>query len=155
MIKIDQKLENLRMSHPSLKSISDLRLIELPRHARTDGEIAVAEAGAQVPFKIARMFTLQAPLGAVRGEHAHRRCSQFMLCVSGAVDIACADGREERVFSLDRSNLALLVPPTIWNTVTVRKDNSVLAVLCDRPYEAHDYIRDFGQFVAFREAPHS
>jgi dTDP-4-dehydrorhamnose 3,5-epimerase-like enzyme len=138
-----------------LCSISQARLIELPLHPSDSGAIAVAEAGAQVPFTIARMFTLQAPLGAVRGEHAHRRCSQFMLCVSGAVDIACADGREERVFSLDRGNLALLVPPTIWNTVTVRKDNSVLAVLCDRPYEAHDYIRDFGQFVAFREAPHS
>ena len=143
------------MTAVKLFAVRDTRAIELPCHVRTDGEVVVAEAGAQVPFVIARLFTLQAPLGAVRGEHAHRRCAQFMLCVSGAVDIACADGREERVFSLDRGNLALLVPPTIWNTVTVRKDNSVLAVLCDRPYEAHDYIRDFGQFVAFREAPHS
>jgi dTDP-4-dehydrorhamnose 3,5-epimerase-like enzyme len=138
-----------------LCSISQARLIELPLHPSDSGAIVVAETGAQVPFAIARLFTLQALPGAVRGEHAHRRCSQFMLCVSGAVDIACSDGREQRVFSLDRGNLALLVPPTIWNTVTVRKDNSVLAVLCDRPYEAHDYIRDFGQFVAFREAPHS
>jgi dTDP-4-dehydrorhamnose 3,5-epimerase-like enzyme len=140
---------------PGLCSISEVRQIELPLHTSNSGAIAVAEAGVQVPFVIARMFTLQVPLGVVRGEHAHRRCSQFMLCVSGAVDITCADGREQRVFSLDRGDLALLVPPTIWNTVTVRKDNSVLAVLCDRPYEEHDYIRDFGQFVAFREAPQS
>ena len=140
---------------PDLCSILQVRQIELPLHPSDSGSIVVADTGAQVPFTIARMFTLQAPLGAVRGEHAHRRCSQFMLCVSGAVDIACADGREERLFSLDRGNLALLVPPTIWNTVTIRKDNSVLAVLCDRPYEEHDYIRDFREFVAFREAPQS
>jgi len=37
------------------------RLIELPRHARADGEFIVAEAAAQVPFRIERMFALAAP----------------------------------------------------------------------------------------------
>jgi dTDP-4-dehydrorhamnose 3,5-epimerase-like enzyme len=133
-------------------SISQVRLLELQSHNKKDGTIVVAQAGTQVPFAIVRMFTLTAPLGAVRGEHAHRQCSQFMICVHGAVDITCTDGREQRTFSLDRGDLALLVPPTIWNTVTVREQDSVLVVLCDRPYEEHDYIRDHAAFVTFREA---
>jgi len=77
-----------------LSSVAQVRLIELPRHARADGELVAAEAGAHVPFAIVRLFTVTAPAGARRGEHAHRRCSQFMLCVHGAVEITCDDGRD-------------------------------------------------------------
>ncbi len=131
-----------------------VRTIELQRHARSDGEVVVAEGGTAVPFAIARMFTVKAPRGAKRGEHAHRKCSQFMICVHGVIDIVCDDGRSRSIFVLDRSNLALVVPPTIWNTVMFRQPDSVLAVLCDRTYEEHDYIRDYAEFLAFREAAH-
>ena len=112
----------------------------------------MAEGGNAVPFAIARMFTVKAPSGAKRGEHAHRLCSQFMICLHGVIDIVCDDGGDRRTFTLDRSNLALIVPPTIWNTVMFRQPDSILAVLCDRGYEEHDYIRDYAEFLAFREA---
>jgi len=127
-------------------------VVELPRHTRADGEVVVADAAAQVPFQIQRMFVLAAPAGAKRGRHAHRLCSQFMICVNGAVNVVCEDGSEQRTFTLDRRNLALLVPPGIWNTVNFRDDASVVAVLCDRPYEDHDYIRDYAEFLSFRES---
>ena len=127
-------------------------MVELPRHTRADGEVVVADAAAQVPFQIQRMFVLAAPAGAKRGRHAHRLCSQFMICVNGAVNVVCEDGSEQRTFTLDRRNLALLVPPRIWNTVNFRDDASVVAVLCDRPYEDHDYIRDYAEFLSFRES---
>jgi dTDP-4-dehydrorhamnose 3,5-epimerase-like enzyme len=131
---------------------SKARLIELPRHARADGEVVVAEATAQVPFRIERMFALSAPAGAKRGRHAHRLCSQFMICVSGAVDVVCEDGRKKNTFALERRDQALLVPPGVWNTVEFRQDESVLIVLCDRIYEAHDYIHDYAEFLSFRES---
>src|SRR5690242_1492835 len=68
------------------------RLIELPSYRRDDGEVVVAEITAQVPFASYRLFTLTAPVGAHRGKHAHRLCSQFMLCVAGAVEVVCDDG---------------------------------------------------------------
>jgi dTDP-4-dehydrorhamnose 3,5-epimerase-like enzyme len=135
-----------------MNELGDARLIALPRHARADGEVVVAEAAAQVPFQIRRMFALAAPAGAKRGRHAHRFCSQFMVCVSGAVDVLCEDGREQKTFMLDRRELALLVPPMIWNAISFRDTNSVLVVLCDRPYEEHDYIRDYAEFLSLREA---
>jgi hypothetical protein len=52
---------------------------------------------------------------------------------------------------LDRSNLALHVPPEIWNTVLFREGDSVLAVLCDRPYEEEDYIRKYSDYLSFRQ----
>ena len=127
-----------------MNHLHDARLIELPQHARDDGEVVVAEAAAQVPFQITT--------GAKRGRHAHRLCSQFMVCVNGAVDVVCDDGSKQRTFMLDRRNRALLVPPGLWNTVQFRQDVSVVVVLCDRLYEAHDYIHDYAEFLSFRES---
>lgn len=140
------------MSHDplNLRTVADICVIELPAHPRVDGELVVAESGSQVPFAIARFFSVRATAGTERGRHAHRLCSQFMLCTHGAVDVICDDGAKRRSFTLDRANLALLTPPTIWNTVVFRQDHSVLSVLCDRPYEEEDYIRDYDEFLEFR-----
>jgi dTDP-4-dehydrorhamnose 3,5-epimerase-like enzyme len=135
-----------------MNQIGDACLIDLPRHARADGEVIVAEATAQVPFQIERMFVLAAPAGAKRGQHAHRLCAQFMICVSGAVDVVCEDGSNKNTFALNCRNQALLVPPGLWNTVEFRQNESVLIVLCDRAYEAHDYIRDYAEFLSFRKS---
>jgi len=136
-------------------SIAQVRLVELPRHARANGEVVVAEAAVHVPFAIVRMFTVTAPAGARRGEHAHRRCSQFMLCVHGAIEVLCDDGYEKKTFMLDRGNLALHVPPSIWNRIIFRDSGSSLVVLCDRPFEESDYIRSYSEFLTFRKAKNS
>jgi dTDP-4-dehydrorhamnose 3,5-epimerase-like enzyme len=141
----------LRMPAATLYTVRDVRLLELPRFSRADGEIVVAQA-AQVPFAITRMFTLTAPIGSVRGEHAHRRCTQFMLCVHGAVEVVCDDGRDRKAFVLDRNDLAVCVPPTIWNEVIFREDRSVVIVLCDRPFEEFDYLREYPEFLSFRKS---
>jgi dTDP-4-dehydrorhamnose 3,5-epimerase-like enzyme len=134
-----------------LFDLHHVRIVDLARHARADGEVVVAEAGAQVPFRIERMFVLSAPVGAKRGCHAHRLCSQFMVCVSGAVDVICEDDSKQKTFTLGRRDLALLVPPGIWNTVVFRQVGSVLVVLCDRRYEAEDYIHEYDEFLCFRK----
>lgn len=141
------------MSRGILNGVGEVRSLTLPRYARDDGEIVVAEAVAQVPFSIARVFTLTAPQGARRGEHAHRRCSQLLLCVHGSVELVCDDGTDRKVFLLDRNNCAVYVPPTIWNTVIFLKHRSVVIVLCDRPFEEADYLRTYPEFIAFRKAP--
>ena len=138
-----------------MSKLADARLIELPRHARADGEVIVVESATQVPFRIERMFALVAPAGTKRGRHAHRRCSQFMICVGGSVDVACEDGNNKNTFALNRRSQALLMPPGLWNTVEFRQNESVLIVLCDRVYEADDYIRDYAEFLSFRESVRS
>ncbi|HSZ67838.1 MAG TPA: FdtA/QdtA family cupin domain-containing protein [Xanthobacteraceae bacterium] len=144
--------EKIRPSMPSLRDVGAVRLIELPRYSRDDGEVVVAQVAAHIAFPITRVFTVTAPLDALRGEHAHIRCTQFMLCVHGAVEIVCDDGRQKRTFHLNRNNLALCVPPAIWNNIFFRHDKSVVMVLCDRPFEEDDYLRDYSKFLAFRKA---
>ena len=133
-----------------LYALSDLLQVDLLCHGAENGELVVMEALNQVPFRIARVFTVRAPLDAVRGMHAHRRCAQFLVCVRGAIEVVCDDGNETRTIVLERSDLGLLVPPSIWAQEVYRQEDSVLVVLCDRSYEAEDYIRGYDEFKAFR-----
>ena len=105
-----------------------------------------------VLFSIARLFTVRAEAGAVRGRHAHKQCAQFMIAVHGAIDVECDDGLDKKIFALTDGRHGLLVPPGIWASETYKKADSVLAVLCDRPYEQDDYIRDHADFLAWRAA---
>jgi dTDP-4-dehydrorhamnose 3,5-epimerase-like enzyme len=75
--------------------------------------------------------------------------------VHGAVEIVCDDSRNQKIFLLDRNNLAVCVPPTIWNNVIFREDKSVVTVLCDRPFEEADYLREYPDFLSFRESARS
>jgi WxcM-like, C-terminal len=138
-----------------MNELADARLIKLPKHAGAngDGVLVVAEAAEQVPFQIQRMFTIVAPAGAMRGHRAHRLCSQFMICVKGAVSVVCDDGADRKAFFLDSGEMALLAPPQLWVEISFKQDRSILIVLCDRPYEEHDYIRDYAEFLSIRKSP--
>lgn len=135
-----------------LPTIRDVRLFELPEHVDDNGSLVVMQGEEHVPFRIARVFAVTAPVGGVRGEHAHRRCAQFLVCMSGAIEVLCNDGANTARFIMDRLDHGLLIPPNIWAKQTYRKDNSVLMVLCDRRYEAADYIRDYAEFQTLRRA---
>ena len=113
-------------------------------------DLVVIEGQNQVPFAIARVFVVRAPAGAIRGQHAHKACTQLLTCPIGSVDVLCDDGFETASYILDRPNTGLLIPPSIWAQQTYRAPGSVLTVLCDRPYEAEDYIRDYTEFKAYR-----
>jgi dTDP-4-dehydrorhamnose 3,5-epimerase-like enzyme len=134
----------------SATAIADVRTITLPAHSRADGELVVMQGTKDVPFAIARLFTVRAPAGSVRGRHAHKQCAQFLVCTHGAVSVECDDGAAKKTFELDNGRVGLYVPPGIWSTETYKHENSVLAVLCDRPYEEDDYLRDHAEFLAWR-----
>ncbi len=132
-----------------LADLGGVRLIALPVHDY-DGKswLAVIE-GAAVPMRVRRVFAVFAKRPARRGEHAHRRCAQFMICLKGRVAIGLDDGRRRKKIALAAPKHGLLVPPGIWAEQDYAA-GSTLLVLCDRPYEAGDYLRDYGAFLRFR-----
>ena len=140
----------MTFDEPKMHPVSDARLIVLPQHFEDNGDLAVIEGLTGVPFQIARVFLVRAPMGAVRGQHAHKRCAQFMVCPAGRVEVLCDDGTSTANFVLDRVGLGLLVPPSVWAQQTYQAMGSSLTVLTDRPYEAEDYIREYADFRAYR-----
>ncbi len=123
--------------------------IHFNRHEDPNGELCVYESGKDVPFDIRRVFTVSAKGGDLRGDHAHRQCSQLLVCVSGKIRVSCDDGSVVTQHLLDNMGAGLLVPPGIWAQEAYLEKNTVLMVLCNRGYEADDYIRDYKEFKNF------
>lgn len=118
-------------------------------HPDGGGALCVYEGAGSVPFDIQRVFTVTAPKGSTRGNHAHRECAQLLVCVAGSIRVTSDNGSEKREFLLDGMGVGLLIPPRNWAKQEYLSDGAVLMVLCDRPYEAQDYIREYTEFKSF------
>ncbi|CAN1525325.1 WxcM-like, C-terminal [Methylophilaceae bacterium] len=131
-------------------SLNNVKLINLPYDFAENGDLTVMEGMTHIPFPIARVFVVRGFVGSIRGDHAHKACTQFLTCPHGAVEVKCDDGYKISTFLLDRPEVGLLIPPSIWAQQRYMKENSVLTVLCDRPYETSDYIRNYDDYKKYR-----
>ena len=112
------------------------------------GNLVAREVGEDIPFVPERCFVVfDVPTKEVRGEHAHRRCQQFLVALRGKVNVLCDDGRERREFILDSPDIGLYMPPMIWGTQYQYTADAVLLVLASQHYDPADYVRDYDTFL--------
>ena len=79
------------------------------------GNLSVGEFPGQIPFVPQRYFIVfDVPGKDVRGEHAHKQCHQFLVCVRGSMSVVVDDGRMSEEILLDGPNIGLYVPPMVW-----------------------------------------
>ncbi|URD61577.1 FdtA/QdtA family cupin domain-containing protein [Sphingomonas sp. KRR8] len=124
------------------------RLIPLMVRGDERGLLMPFEGERNVPFAIARVYTVFGTLpGVRRGFHAHRRLQQAAVVVAGACTMLLDDGREQRRIRLDRPEVLLTLPPMVWHEMEDFTPDCVLMVLADAPYSEADYIRDHGEFL--------
>ena len=127
-----------------------VKFLEFPIFEEDSGELVVFEEGiAAIPFLIKRIFNVRSEKGSIRGKHAHRLCSQILICSNGAVEVTCDDSTNKEIYILDKPNYGLLVPPGIWAVQKYIKNDTSMTVMCDRLYEAEDYISDYAVFTVF------
>lgn len=135
-----------------LATIDDCRIIDLRKIHDLRGSLTPIEGGLDIPFKIKRVFyQYDVPGGESRGAHAHINDSQFLIAVSGAFEVLVDDGKDSKVFTLNRPYYGLLVPPGIWSAEQEFSSGSVCLVLTDNGYDAADYIRDYDEFLKYKE----
>lgn len=123
------------------------RIINLPKNGDRRGNLSVIEQMNQIPFKIERAFWVyDVPGGETRGGHAYRKSEEFIVALSGSFDVIIDDGKEKRVFPLNRSYYGLYVPKQMWREMVNFSTNSLALVLSSTPYDEADYIRDYEEF---------
>lgn len=127
----------------------NVKLIELPRVVDIRGSLTVGEFDRSIPFQAKRYFMVfDVPSVETRGEHAHRECHQFLICVRGGVNVVADDGQKRREFILDRPDLGLYLPPMVWGIQYKYSPDALLLVFASHYYDSNDYIRDYDQFLA-------
>ena len=132
-------------------TVYDCSVVELGKIENNQGNLTVVQSKQNVPFDIKRVFYLyDIPGGEARGAHAHKQCHQFLVAVSGCFEVALDDGVNQRVETLNRPFYGLHIPPGIWAAEQEFSTGSVCLVLASETFNEEDYIRDYGQFKAFR-----
>lgn len=127
-------------------------LIPLPKISDVRGNLSFAEGENHVPFKVERVFWIyDVPGGEDRGGHAYKETEEFIIALSGSLDVALDDGAGNvQTFQLNRSYYGLYVPKMMWRQMTNFSTNSVALVLASTRYDAEDYIRDYEVFKALK-----
>ena len=112
------------------------------------GALTVGEVPTEVPFSPARYFTVfDVPSVELRGEHAHKKCKQFLLCLHGSCRVLLDDGKTRCEVTLDRPDMGVFMPEMIWGTQYRYSPDAVLMVFASRTYEADDYLRTYDEFL--------
>ena len=127
-------------------------MIELDRHhSDRKGNISVVQNGETIPFDVKRVYYLyDVPGGESRGAHAHKELSQLIIAASGSFRVTLDDGNVKRSFVLNRPYQELYIQPGIWRDVDDFSSGAVCMVLASEKYDAADYIRDYKEFIDYR-----
>ncbi|WP_082987107.1 MULTISPECIES: sugar 3,4-ketoisomerase [Butyricimonas] len=131
-------------------TINDCKIIELPKFLDVRGNLSFAENFSQVPFEIKRTYWLyDVPGGIARGGHAEINNEELIIALSGAFEILVDDGREQRIFALNRSYYGLYIPKGLWREIKEFSTNAFALEFGSIPYDINDYIRNYDAFLAY------
>ena len=131
-----------------LLDVEDVKIYELPFVADLRGNLSVGEFEKNLPFTPKRYFLVfDVPSNKVRGEHAHKQCHQFILCVHGTCSVVVDNGQSRQEILLDRPNKGIHLPPMVWGIQYKYSKDSVLLVFASDHYNPDDYIRDYDEFI--------
>jgi acetyltransferase-like isoleucine patch superfamily enzyme len=120
-----------------VKVVADLR-----------GALGVLELGRGLPFRPKRVFTVfDVPSRKVRGEHAHRRLNQVLVCVKGDCSLLVDDGTRREEIRLDSPRIGVHLKPLVWAAQFNFSSDAVLLVLASHEYDSEEYVRDYDEFL--------
>ncbi len=120
-----------------LKLVQDMR-----------GDLSVGEFPRDIPFEPKRYFLVfNVPSEKTRGEHAHRQCHQFLICIKGSCAVVVDDGETRCEVQLESPDIGIHLPPMTWGIQYKYSSDAVLLVFTSDYYDADDYIRNYAEFV--------
>ena len=129
-------------------AIAKCSILDLPRIQDPRGNLTFIEGSRHVPFDIQRVYYLyDVPGGAERGGHAHKALHQLIIAISGSFDVLLDDGREKKVFHLNRSFQGLYVCPMMWRELNNFSSGAVCMVVASAKYDEDDYYRNYSDFL--------
>ncbi len=127
--------------------VAGVGLYQMPRVTDIRGGLTVGEFEKTIPFSVKRYFMVfDVPSAETRGEHAHRECHQFLICVRGSCAVVVDDGRNRQEFLLNKPDVGVHLPPMIWGIQYKYSADAVLLVFASHYYDSADYIRDYFEF---------
>jgi UDP-2-acetamido-3-amino-2,3-dideoxy-glucuronate N-acetyltransferase len=121
----------------------EARIIHLEKHESKAGYLCVIE---DFPFVLRRLFYIIVN-GETCGDHAHKKCKQLLIAVSGQCSVTVESGGKRETFRLDEPSKGLYIPAKHWAIEHSFTEGCVLLVACSDRFKESDYIRNYEDFV--------
>lgn len=135
-----------------MKFNMNIKLISIPKIEDNRGNLSVIEHDV-IPFEIKRVYYLyDVPAGAERGGHSHIDQKEFLVALSGSFDVVLNDGQNQQIVTLNKPYEGLLINQGIWRELTNFSSGSVCLVVASAVFDENDYIRDFEEFLGFKNS---
>ena len=100
-----------------------------------------------IPFKVKRIFFILGKKNFIRGDHAHKKCSQFLIPILGKINVSIENKNGIIKKNLDhKKKEGYLLKPLTWCKIKFFSKNSILMVACDMEYDFKDYIEKYKDF---------
>ena len=133
-------------------TVSDCRILELPKFLDARGNLSFAEQNNHIPFEIQRTYWIyDVPGGESRGGHAFRENQEVVIALSGAFDVVVDDGVERKTFTLERSYYGLYIPSGLWRSMENFSTNSFALEFGSVSFSESDYVRDYDEFLKLKQ----
>ena len=75
--------------------LKDIKSVRLKKKSINNSTLSVIN-DFDIDFKIRRVFTISSGNNEERGDHAHYKCSQFLFCAQGSIDVELYDGIKKK-----------------------------------------------------------
>jgi len=112
------------------------------------GKLIAVEGVKDIPFQIARIFYIYgADSESVRGCHANRKSEFVLISIIGSAKIKVMDGKEKRIFILDKPNVGVYTPKMTWKEMYDFSEDAVLLCLASEEYDPAEYICDYDEYI--------
>lgn len=110
-------------------SIPGVKIHSLPHIQDMRGSLSFAEYNQLLPFIPQRYFLVfDVPSKEVRGEHAHRKLHQFLVCVRGSCTVMVDNGVQREDIRLDSPLTGIHIPPMVWGVQYKYSKDAMLLV---------------------------
>lgn len=132
-------------------SVEDCKIVDLPKIHNSAGNITALQNGVDIPFEVKRVYYLyDVPMGADRGGHGHYQLEQYIVAASGSFTFILDDGTDKKEVFLNNPAQGLYIKPGIWREIVNFSSGSICLVLASMEYTENDYIREYKDFLTYR-----
>lgn len=126
----------------------DIKWIKLSSVRDERGCLTAIEGVKDIPFEIKRVFYMHDVSAlANRGGHAHRETDQFLVAVSGSIELLLSDGVKSASIVLSDPTSGILLPRMTWTRLYNFSESAVCLVLANTLYDMKMSIRDWSSYL--------
>ena len=127
-----------------------IQKVKIKSFTSVSGKLIPFTFNKNFPIPVKRIFFLFGKKNKIRGDHAHKKCSQLFIAISGKMLLKVKTPTTSKAFIIEEKNrYGVLVPPKYWCSVKFIKKKSILMVINDRKYEFKDYLETFNSYKEY------